>query len=457
MKYGLWIAICCFLLLTVSTGQKPGSKSKSKLSADSSTRLIEFNVSGTSRYNDKEILAASGLQIGRNANEADFKEGVQRLGASGMFVNAAYTYSISNNGTKLQLRLADIEGNKLVPARFENLVWFSDDQLVAEVRKSVPLFKGLLPLTGALPDHVSEALRALLSEHQLPGRADFLRSTEANSSTLSEIVYRVEEVSIRIESVEFPGASPEHKMVLESAARKLIGEEYGRSTFEAAAKFDLLPVYFQRGYLKASFGESSARVIDPSRENPPTPEADSTVDRTPASTTEVRVAAILPVKPGDLYVSSGIEVTGNAAIKTEQILALLHLNAGQPADSIRLQRDTENIGRLYRSRGFMTANIKADPQFDDAKQAVRYTIKVVEGDLYKMGELDILGLDNQTKAKMEEAWTLREGQPYNAEYPKKFIESAQRLLPSNEWDIKVEETPDARDKTVDVAVRFKQR
>ncbi len=447
MKDGLRIAICCLLLLTVATGQKAGSNSK--LSANSSTKLIEFKVSGTSRYNDKEILAATGLQIGRNANEADFKEGVQRLGVSGMFASAAYTYSISNTGTKLQFQLSEVEANKLVPARFENFVWFSDDKLVAEVGKSVPLFKGSLPLTGDLPDRVSEALRALLSEHQLPGRVDFLHSTEANSSSLSQIVYRVEEVSIRIESVEFPGASPEHTTLLESAARKLIGEEYGRSTFEATAKFDLLPVYFQRGYLKAQFGEASARVVDSSGESSRRPEADSAP--------EVRVAAILPVKPGDLYVSSGIEVTGNSAIKTDQILALMHMEAGQPADSVRLQRDTEQVGRLYRSRGFMTTNIKDEPQFDDAKRTVRYTIKVVEGDLYKMGELDILGLDNQTKAKMEEAWTLRQGQPYNAEYPKKFTESAQRLLPSNEWDIKIEETPDARDKTVDVAVRFKQR
>ncbi len=445
--FGITIAICCLLLVTPSIAQKP--KSAPKALADSSTKLLEFKVSGTSRYSDKEILAASGLQIGRNANEADFKEAIQRLGVSGMFANAAYTYSISDKGTNLQFQLSDIEASKLVPARFENFVWFSDDNLLAATSKSVPLFKGLVPLTGSLPDRVSEALRALLSEHQLPGHVDYMRSSEANSDSLSEIVYRVEEISIRIESVEFTGASPEQASLLESAAHNLIGEEYVRSTFEAAAKFDLLPVYFQRGYLKANFGESSARVIAPPAADARTPE-----DR---DTPEVRVAAVLPVRPGDLYLSSGVDVKGNAALKTDRITSLLHLNAGQPADSVRLQRDAENLARLYRSQGFMTVNIKADPQFDDAKQTVRYTINVIEGDLYKMGELEILGLDNQTKAKLQAAWTLQEGQPYNADYKNKFVKDAQQFVPSNEWDIKVEETPDARDKTVDVAVRFKQR
>jgi hypothetical protein len=32
-----------------------------------------------------------------------------------------------------------------------------------------------------------------------------------------------------------------------------------------------------------------------------------------------------------------------------------------------------------------------------------------------------------------------------------------KFVPNNDWDIKVEETPDARDKTVEVTLRFKRR
>jgi outer membrane protein assembly factor BamA len=85
-------------------------------------------------------------------------------------------------------------------------------------------------------------------------------------------------------------------------------------------------------------------------------------------------------------------------------------------------------------------------------------VKIIEGDQYKMGELEILGLDTRAKDRMREAWKLQQGQPYNADYPKQFLEDTRSLVPAEvEWAISVHETPDAKDKTVDVEIGFKQQ
>jgi outer membrane protein assembly factor BamA len=391
--------------------------------------------------------------MGQNAADGDFKEAVQRLGNSGMFSDVVYSYSASNAGTKLEIQVADVDSSKLVPADFENFVWYTDDELNADLQKSVPLFKGLLPVGGNLPDHVSEALQALLSERHLPGRVNFLREANGSEGALSAVNYRVEEVSIRIQSVEFPDASPQQVSLLQTASRKLTGAEYGRSTLAAAAKFDFLPVYLQRGYLKAAFAPSSARVL------PQPSSTSSSASATDApSAAEVQVDAIVPVTPGNVYLASGVDVKGNAAIGIDQIMPLLHLTPGQPANALRLLRDLEDLKKLYRSRGYMTVQVKPDPQFDDDKSTVRYELRILEGDLYKMGEVEILGLDTQAQAQMHAAWTLREGQPYNADYPQKFLENTRDLVPRGvQWDVSIHETPDAKDKTVDVEIRFKQR
>jgi outer membrane protein assembly factor BamA len=115
------------------------------------------------------------------------------------------------------------------------------------------------------------------------------------------------------------------------------------------------------------------------------------------------------------------------------------------------------VSKLYRSRGYMTAQVKPDAQFDDAKSTVHYDLNVVEGDLYKMGELDILGLDTQTTAHLRTAWALREGQPYDADYPNKFRVDTGKLLPRGvQWEVTVHESLE-KDKTVDVEIRFKQQ
>jgi outer membrane protein insertion porin family len=442
------------LLLSAAAAQKQSAGGKA--SSVTAYKLIAFKATGTTRYTDKEILAASGLQIGQNAADGDFKEAVRRLGDSGLFSNVVYSYSSSSSGTKLDLQLADTDKSKLVPAQFENFVWFTDDELRTALQSRVPLFKQLLPVAGNLPDRVSEALQAILTEKQFPGRVDFLRNAEEPGGALSAIVYRVEEVSIRIRSVEFPGASPEQTALLKTAAHRLTGAEYGRPSLAAVAKLDLLPVYLQRGYLKAALGPSDARVVPQSS---PAPDGQGPAE--PQS--EIQVDAIVPVTPGKIYSTSTVEWNGNSAITTAEVASLLHLAPGQPADAVRLLSDIENVSKLYRSRGYMTVQIKPDARFDeekidDEKSTVRYRLNVVEGDLYRMGELEILGLDTQARARMRAAWTLREGQPYNADYPKKFLDDTRDLVPRGvQWAVSIHETPDAKDKTVDVEIRFKQQ
>jgi hypothetical protein len=75
-----------------------------------------------------------------------------------------------------------------------------------------------------------------------------------------------------------------------------------------------------------------------------------------------------------------------------------------------------------------------------------------------MGELEIVGLDTQAKAHLQDAWTLHEGEPYNADYAYKFVEATNRLLPDGvSWAVSIHEAVNAKDKTVDVTVRFQPR
>jgi hypothetical protein len=407
-------------------------------------RLTALKATGTTRYSDKEILTASGLQIGQPAADGDFKEAVKRLGDSGLFTGLVYSYTSSGSSVKLELQLTDIDESKLVPAHFDNFVWFTDGELVKELQKRVPVFKLLLPISGNLPDRVSEALQAILSEKQYPGRVDYLREGDASGGALHGIDYHVEEVSIAIRGIDFPGASPEQTVLLAAAARGLKGAEYRRTTAAAVAKFDLLPVFLQRGYLKATFGPSDARVVSQPAATDPQERAQLEVD------------AIIPVTPGNVYSTSGVAWKGNSALSTSEIAPLIHLPEGEPADAVRLLRDIENVSKLYRSRGYMMAQVKPDAQFDDEKSTVHYDLNVVEGDLYRMGELEILGLDTQTTARVHTAWALREGQPFNGDYPNKFRMETGKLLPRGvQWTITVHESLE-KDKTVDVEIRFKQ-
>jgi outer membrane protein assembly factor BamA len=78
-------------------------------------------------------------------------------------------------------------------------------------------------------------------------------------------------------------------------------------------------------------------------------------------------------------------------------------------------------------------------------------LEVKEGSAYHMGELEFRGLDNSLTAKLRDAWKLRPGDVYNADYLQEYLPAAHKLLPATlDWDVSSHVTANVRDKTVDV-------
>jgi outer membrane protein insertion porin family len=433
-KSALILLLSCLLGFATAAAQK--SAGSAKASPIAAYRLIGLKVTGTQRFTEKEILPASGLALGQNVAEADFKEAARRLGDTGLFTDVAYSFSFSPSGTKLEFQLTDVEESKLVPAHFENFVWFTDAQLFTVIQRRAPLFRREIPFEGVLPDHVEEALQAILDDNKIPARVDYLRESPQEGGKIIGVAYRAEAIEIRIRDVEFPGATPDQLSALQAAARKLAGAPYVRSALAKVAEINFLPICLQRGYLKASFADSQARVVT-------------------ESSGEVEVDAILPLTPGKVYSSSGVDWKGNTVFRAEDLQSQIHLPAGQPADAVRLVSDLEKVAKLYHTKGYMAARIAAKPLLDDDHSTVHYDLNVFEGDQFKMGELEIIGLDSQAKAHLQAAWKLGEGEPYDSEYYKKFLEETSRFVPAAvPWDIRVHEAVNDKDKTVDVTIRF---
>jgi outer membrane protein insertion porin family len=438
----LMVAGLSFSPPTPAAQSSPGRRA-SKEPPASAHKLIAINVKGNERYAARDVIAASGLKLGDTSSEDDFKRTAERLGETGVFSNIVYSYSYSSEGTKLELQVT--ESDKIVRAVFENFVWFSDKELVDKLHDYVPLFNGYLPVSGNVTDEVADALKALLVQRGSRGQVDYLRAGP-DGQAIDSIRFSVSNVEIRVRNVEFPGAAPADLRRLSAAAKKLEGNEYLKSKVSLFADHNLLPVYLQYGYLKARFGEPQAKLVaraagDHQTEND--------------SSERVEVDVTLPVDAGRQYKVSEVRWTGNKAIPTEKLTPLLQLASGQPANAVQLKSDLESLQKLYKTRGYMTAEVQAVPHFDDADATASYQLSVQEGALYRMGDLEIHGLDSHTTDRMRLAWALHEGEPYDAGYPQRFLKETGGLVsPNIHWGISIHESVNQNDKTVDVELRF---
>jgi outer membrane protein insertion porin family len=219
---------------------------------------VAIRVTGSQRFTQEEVIAASGLEIGKVAAQDDFQKAVKRLGEGGFFSKAGYSYTYSTAGTKLDVQLADTE--KLVPAHFENFVWFTDDELRAKIHEHLPLFKGEVPVGGTFCDEVSDVLQALLVQRNLSARAEYFRDSKNNEGPVDTVNFRASGVTLEVADVQFSGAGPDELPALRAAAEGLVGKDYVRTEIQTYATNKLLPVYLQRGYLKASIGNPEAKV-----------------------------------------------------------------------------------------------------------------------------------------------------------------------------------------------------
>ncbi|HST09920.1 MAG TPA: hypothetical protein VLL05_06070, partial [Terriglobales bacterium] len=236
-----------FYLLSIAAVGQTARKPAAKLAAVSG-KLAAIRVTGTRRFTPAEVIAASGLEVGAVAGEDDFRKAAERLGACGFFSDVSYSYSSVPTGTKLDVELTD--SDKLVPAHFENFVWFSEDELLARIHERLPLFKGQVPIGGTLADQISDVLQNLLVPVSLSARAEYVRESKEPGGPIDAINFRVTGVNLTIAEVNFQGAGAEDLPALKAASEKLDGKDYSRSAVLGYATANLIPIYLARGFLK---------------------------------------------------------------------------------------------------------------------------------------------------------------------------------------------------------------
>ena len=413
------------LLCAVASAE---SAPKAKLSY----KLISLHVKGLNHFEEDRVVAASGLKLGQYAGEAEFKEAARKLGETGLFTELTYTYKYSTEGCELELQVA--ENDKLVPIIFDNLVWFSDDELLNLLRARLPLFPGRVPSGGDLTEQIAKALNSILSERRISGEIEYLPFAQENGP-IEAYEYKVKMHPVLVRKMDFPGAAPEEIPALQGAAQQLSGQDYLRIHMRAQERSSFVPVYLARGYLKVQFAEAQAKVAE---EGPPT-----------------LVDVSFPVTPGRQYKLTDVEFANTVVFPANKLREMVQMKPGQPANAVQLEDDLKEIHKLYATQGYLLSQIESVPTMDDSNSTVGYRIRVTEGDQYRMGELSIDGISAESAKKMAAQWQMKKGDPFDESYLQKFFGIMYRDVGLRvPYNVSSKQAMNREDKTVSVSLHF---
>ena len=421
---GKFLLAVCIL----TTGIADGGLAQSTPAA----RLVEIKVFGSNRYPDAETIRATELKLGAHVTPQTFQDAANRLAATGAFSDVNYSYSSKPGGVAVEFRLAD--GSDFGACNFDNLVWFNEKELRAELQRMIPLFGEEIPLKGDIPAKIEVVLTHLLKQKGIPGTVTIMGAGEMGGP-LRAMQFNVTGVRLTVQQVEFSGAQAVEPNALIAAIEPLLSTDYNQTFFSLFVTRSVGPLYWQLGYLKVEFGAPRIELL-------------------PGSTQEL--SATIPVKEGNRYSLQEVRWSGNTVIPSAELTSQVHVLPGHPADTIQLEKDMEEIQNVYATKGYLTARAAFQLAFDDAAKTVIFDVKIQEGDLYSMGKFEIAGIDPARADALQKTSELAPGQPYNRSYWSTFISKSGRLLPASRtgWKTRLKEDINAESKTVDVTLTF---
>ena len=209
-----------------------------------------------------------------------------------------------------------------------DLLWFSEEEIVAAVRKDVIFFNGTAPASGETPDKIAAALQRLLNEKRIAGTVDYLPYV---SKDKQELLFTVKGARIPICSLRFPGASAVPESALVKASQPLFKTDYSKKDTATFVPINLLPLYRRIGHLRAEFQPPSATLET-------------------GTQCAGGVNVLIPVDEGRSYRWAKSIWEGNDKLTVEELGTALGMNPGDLADGTKIDAGLKNVDKAYGKR-----------------------------------------------------------------------------------------------------------
>ena len=420
------LALALPLLSAPSRAQEPPS---------ASAVLASIEVTGSARFPSDRIVAATELRTGASVTREELQAAADRLERLGPFATVQYRYTTGESGVNVAYQVTDAPE---IPVVFDNFPWFTDEELMTSLERSVPLFNGMAPENGAVLDDMASAIERLLDMRDVHASVSH-QVTVRGAAGQRVQQFSADGVDLGIERIEFSDPLANSDRGVQDQLTNLIGKPYSRSVIELFELEQVRPVYLSHAFLRVQFPQPAARFAD-------------------AKNSQGKVVVAAPINPGPAYIWNGVTWKGNYSIPPDALDDLVKLHTGDPADGMKIQAAWESVRGLYGERGFLDAKVVPAPEFNDAAKRISYAVSIDEGTQYHMGDLVLTGLSPDGERRIRAAWKLSPGSVFDKTLYDEFLDTGIKQafagLPYRYDKIGRFLQEDSKDSKVDVLLDF---
>jgi outer membrane protein insertion porin family len=375
----------------------PQKKAAAPAGRASKWPIERIAIEGNKLYTSLQVIGVTALKVGQLAGKEDFDAAHDRLLATGAFETVSYKFAPSKDAKGFVATFQITEVEPAYPLRYEQL-GVPDKDIQAMLRAKDPLFGPRLPATKLFLERYTRWVQEFLATRNIAEK--IAGRVVAVAPEQFEIVFRPAKNLPAVAEVSFEGNRVLPGNVLrETIAGVGVGQPYTEEKFRALLDTSIRPLYEARGRVRVAFPKVWA-----------TPVKD-------VAGLHVHVT----VKEGESYELGAIAIVGPTPVRPDELLKAANLKPGDLANFDVVNEGLDKVKAAVRRVGYMQAKVTADRQIDDAKKTVGLNLHVEQGVQYHMGKLTLVGLDLHAESEINRLWTMKEGKPFNSDYPEHFL------------------------------------
>jgi outer membrane protein insertion porin family len=429
-----WLLVLVLAMPGIGAAQARGARpAQKKAEAPAPTKwpIISLQVAGNRNYSSEQVLAVAGLKVGQLAGKEEFDAARDRLVASGFFEMVGYRFAPApgNDGSVATFEVTEVDA--AYPARFEGL-GVPGQELEGLLRSRDPLFSASkIPPTKPVLDRYVAWIQEYLTSKGSPEKV--AAKMNPIGPERFEIVFRPARNLPSVAQVTFEGNRVVTQTVLRDAISGVaVGSPYTEEHFRELLNTSVRPVYEARGRVRVSFSKV----------------------RTEPTKDVQGLHVFVTVDEGESYGLGKVAIAGPTPVKPDDLLKAAKIETGDVANFDRVNEGLERIRQAVARSGFLDAKVTAERMIDDAKKTVDVAVNIEPGPQYLMGKLNTVGLDLNADFEIKRLWTMKEGKPFNVEYPNFFLNSVRERGVFDNLGQTKSETKINADHTVDVTLTF---
>lgn len=116
-----------------------------------------------------------------------------------------------------------------------------------------------------------------------------------------------------------------------------------------------------------------------------------------------------------------VKFAGVTPAEAAELQRIANIQSKDIANFDDVKASQDKIYVRYRAKGYLKATSRVDRNIDDKAHVVDLVITMDPGPQYRMGKLEIDGLDINSEPAIRKIWTVRTGAPYQPDYPDSFL------------------------------------